>query len=976
MMTRLPEPAGLLLDRTEPIAFNFEGKRYQGFRGDTVASALAANGVAVLSRSFKYHRPRGIHSLSGLDANTLVQVGPAPNRFAEREPLAPDLAIRGQNYWGTLRHDRLAALGLLHRFFPAGFYYKAFYKPRWTWPLWARMIRRIAGLGSVDTEAAHGYFDKQYLFCDVLVVGGGAAGLAAAAQAAEAGAEVVLADENTKLGGALLHGRLDGGGLRAAEARTRLVGAVEAAERVSVMTGTACLGRYADNWLPLVRGNRLYKLRAKALVVATGSHDQPLVFRNNDLPGVMLSSAAQRLVKLYGVKPGRRAVVATVNDEGYGAALDLLDAGVEVAALVDLRMDAPRTALGDTLAARRVPVHAGSAPWEAVPQRKGPGIARVRVAKIVEDGVCAPSVDSFTCDLLVVSGGQTPAAALLRQAGASFAYDSERHTVSVAGLPSGVFAAGGVAGVSGLDAAIADGRRAGRQAAQAAGFDAGPEPDAAGAAPATAAADAAAAADIAWPIFPHPDHKAFVDLDEDVQVHDLEDAIAEGYDHVELLKRFTTNGMGPSQGRHSSLNAVRVLARTTARSIDETGPTTVRQPIVPVTMGHLAGRSFEPVRYTAMHFRHLEAGATMMPAGLWLRPEFYGETHRRAALIREEVKNVRDNVGIIDVSTLGGLDVRGPDAAEFMNRMYTFAYLKQPVGRSRYVLMTDLSGVVVDDGVACRLHEDHFYVTATTSGVDNVYREMLRYNAQWRLTVDVSNVTAAFAGVNIAGPNSRAVLETLCDDVDLSLEGFPYMGVREGHVAGIPALFLRVGFVGELGYELHVPQSQGEALWDALLDAGAAHGMRPFGVEAQRLLRLEKGHIIIGQDTDGLTTPHEADMAWALARKKPFHVGMRSVRMQAAKGLGRKLVGFEMPGVGVEQPKECHLVIRDGAIAGRVTSVAYSPNLDKVIGLAYVAPDQSEPGSRIAIRVEGGRMVSATVATLPFFDPDGARQEQ
>ncbi|CAI7991760.1 Sarcosine oxidase subunit alpha [Geodia barretti] len=902
----MPEPAGLLLDRTEPIAFRFEGKQYQGYRGDTVASALAANDVSVLSRSFKYHRPRGIHSLSGLDANTLVQVGPAPNRFADREPLSPDLDVMGQNYWGTLRHDRLAVFGLLHRFFPVGFYYKAFYKPRWTWPLWAKMIRRIAGLGTVDTNTPHGYFDKQYLFCDVLVVGGGAAGLAAAAQAAAAGADVVLVDENAALGGGLLYGRPDAGGIRAEEERARLVGAVEGSDRISAMTETACLGWYADNWLPLVRGNRLYKLRAKTLVVATGSLEQPLVFRNNDLPGVMLSGAAQRLIKLYGVKPGRRAVVATVNDEGYGAALDLLDAGVEVAAVVDLRMDAQRSALGDTLAARRVPVHAGAAPWEAVPQRKGPRLARVRVARIEADGVCAPSVDSFTCDLLVVCGGHAPAAALLRQAGATFAHDS---TSAV------------------------------------------------------------------WPIFPHPDHKAFVDLDEDVQVHDLEDAIAEGYDHVELLKRFTTNGMGPSQGRHSSLNAARVLARATARSVDETGVTTMRQPIVPVTMGHLAGRSFEPVRYTAMHFRHLEAGATMMPAGLWLRPEFYGDKARRQALIREETKNVRDNVGIVDVSTLGGLDVRGPDAAEFMNRMYTFAYLKQPVGRSRYVLMTDLSGVVVDDGVACRLHEDHFYVTATTSGVDNVYREMLWYNAQWRLKVDVTNVTAAFAGVNIAGPNCRAVLETLCDDVDISPEGFPYMGVREGHVAGIPALFLRVGFVGELGYELHVPASQGEALWDALLDAGKEHGIRPFGVEAQRLLRLEKGHIIIGQDTDGLTTPHEADMAWALAKKKPFHVGIRSVRMQAAKGLTRKLVGFEMPGVGVEQPKECHLVIRGREITGRVTSVAYSPNLDKVIGLAYVAPDQSEPGQSIEIRVDGGRMVNATVAKLPFFDPDGARQE-
>ena len=968
MMARLPEPAGLLLDRTEPIAFRFEGKQYRGYRGDTVASALAANDVSVLSRSFKYHRPRGIHSLSGLDANTLVQVGPAPNRFADREPLAPDLDVVGQNYWGTLRHDRLAVFGLLHRFFPVGFYYKAFYKPRWTWPLWAKMIRRIAGLGTVDTNTPHGYFDKQYLFCDVLVVGGGAAGLAAAAQAAAAGADVVLVDENAALGGGLLYGRPDAGGIRAEEERARLVGAVEGSDRISAMTETACFGWYADNWLPLVRGNRLYKLRAKALVVATGSLEQPLVFGNNDLPGVMLSGAAQRLIKLYGVKPGRRAVVATVNDEGYGAALDLLDAGVEVAAVVDLRMDAQRSALGDTLAARRVPVHAGAAPWEAVPQRKGPRLARVRVARIEADGVCAPSVDSFTCDLLVVCGGHAPAAALLRQAGATFAHDSTRNATVVADLPPGVFAAGGVAGTVGLDAAMADGHRAGWQAAKAAGLDPGPEPAAAAEAP-------PAGTSAVWPIFPHPDHKAFVDLDEDVQVHDLEDAIAEGYDHVELLKRFTTNGMGPSQGRHSSLNAARVLARATARSVDETGVTTMRQPIVPVTMGHLAGRSFEPVRYTAMHFRHLEAGATMMPAGLWLRPEFYGDKARRQALIREETKNVRDNVGIVDVSTLGGLDVRGPDAAEFMNRMYTFAYLKQPVGRSRYVLMTDLSGVVVDDGVACRLHEDHFYVTATTSGVDNVYREMLWYNAQWRLKVDVTNVTAAFAGVNIAGPNCRAVLETVCDDVDISPEGFPYMGAREGHVAGIPALFLRVGFVGELGYELHVPASQGEALWDALLDAGKEHGIRPFGVEAQRLLRLEKGHIIIGQDTDGLTTPHEADMAWALAKKKPFHVGIRSVRMQAAKGLTRKLVGFEMPGVGVEQPKECHLVIRGREITGRVTSVAYSPNLDKVIGLAYVAPDQSEPGQSIEIRVDGGRMVNATVAKLPFFDPDGARQE-
>jgi sarcosine oxidase subunit alpha len=324
---------------------------------------------------------------------------------------------------------------------------------------------------------------------------------------------------------------------------------------------------------------------------------------------------------------------------------------------------------------------------------------------------------------------------------------------------------------------------------------------------------------------------------------------------------------------------------------------------------------------------------------------------------------------------LGGLEVRGPDAAEFLNRMYTFAYLKQPVGRARYVLMTDDAGVIVDDGVACRLADDHFYVTATTSGVDGVYRTMLWYNVQWRLKVDITHVSASYAGVNIAGPNSREVVEKLCDDVDLSPEAFPYMGARRGHVAGIPALFLRVGFVGELGYELHVPASQGEALWDALMEAGKDADIRPFGVEAQRLLRLEKGHIIISQDTDGLSTPHEADMAWAISRKKPYYVGMRSVAIQEAGGLKRKMVGFELANDAASTPKECHLVIRGSTITGRVTSIVRSPTLGKVIGLAYVAPDQAELGTVIEIKTDSGEMVRAEVVKLPFYDPDGARQE-
>jgi sarcosine oxidase subunit alpha len=396
---------------------------------------------------------------------------------------------------------------------------------------------------------------------------------------------------------------------------------------------------------------------------------------------------------------------------------------------------------------------------------------------------------------------------------------------------------------------------------------------------------------------------------------------------------------------------------------------------MPEKFGHLAGRAFEPERHTPMHHGHYELGARMMLAGSWYRPAFYGKPGERDEAIREEVLAVRNNVGLIDVSTLGGLDVRGPDAAEFLNRLYTFAYAKQPVGRSRYVLMCDQSGAIIDDGVACRFHDEHFYVTATTGGVDAVYRLMLQWNAQWRLDVDVANVTAAYAAVNIAGPRSRDVLAQLCRDVELSPSAFPYMGVRLGTVAGIPARILRVGFVGELGYEIHVPASQGEALWDLLMEAGAAAGIRPFGVEAQRVLRLEKGHIIIGQDTDGLTHPHEADMAWAIAAKKAYFMGGRSIAIQMARPLTRKLVGFTVEDAGAPVPEECHLTIRGSEIVGRVTSAVRSPALERTVGLAYVAPDQAEPGTSFDIRVQDGRIIEGKVVPIPFYDPENKRQE-
>jgi sarcosine oxidase subunit alpha len=967
-INRLPAPAGCLLDRGRTIVFRFEGRAYEGFAGDTVASALAANDVWTLSRSFKYHRPRGILTMAGLDANTLVQIGDEPNVPADRRAITDGMVVAGQNYSGSLEHDRETWIEMFGRFLPPGFYYKAFYRPKGAWKFWEPFIRKRAGLGKVNTAAHHGYYDKEYLFADVAVIGGGPAGLAAALQAAEAGAEVILVDDGAALGGSLIYARFDSEGQRGRALAIEARDAVAAQANIRVLSGAICTGAFADNWFAVIRGNRLHKLRTKTSVIATGALEQPAVFRNNDMPGVMLGSAAQRLIRLYGVRPGREAVVVTANADGYAVAVDLVESGVSVNAIVDLRHDV-RPSPHVTAAQRHdLRIIKGSAVVEAVPTLGKRGIMAARVAPLDAGGVADRVSESIPCDLLCMSVGYAPLAHLLHHAGAKFAYNERSHSYEPATLPAHVFAGGAVVGTHNLDAAVAEGRRAGWAAARDAGFTVGAEP--------SAPIDRGILHHThPWPIVPHKRGKDFVDFDEDLQVKDLIHGAADGYDDIELLKRYTTVGMGPSQGKHSVVTAVRILAKEMGRDLDTMSVTTQRPPFVPEKFGHMAGRVFEPERRTAMHHRHAELGAKFMPAGLWWRPAYYGKPAERENAIREEVLNVRNNAGLIDVSTLGGLDVRGPDAAEFLDRMYTFTYAKLPVGRSRYVLMTDQAGAIIDDGVACRFHGEHFYVTATTSGVDGVYRTMLFWNAQWRLNVDVANVTAAYAGVNIAGPRSREVLQTLCSDIDLSPAAFPYLGVRLATVAGVPCRLLRVGFVGELGYEVHMPAHYGEHVWDAIMEAGKSFGIRPFGVEAQRVLRLEKGHIIIGQDTDGLTHPYEADMAWAIAKSKPFFVGQRSIEIQNAKGLTRKLVGFTLEDPAAPVPEECHLVVRGAEIVGRVTSAVHSPTLGKVIGLAYVAPDQAEPGKSFDIKVEGGRIIRGKVVPIPFYDPENKRQE-
>ncbi|RWE79992.1 MAG: hypothetical protein EOS81_33860 [Mesorhizobium sp.] len=477
------------------------------------------------------------------------------------------------------------------------------------------------------------------------------------------------------------------------------------------------------------------------------------------------------------------------------------------------------------------------------------------------------------------------------------------------------------------------------------------------------------------PILADPKGRDFVDFDEDLQVKDLQNATKDGYREIELVKRFTTVGMGPSQGRHSALATARIVAEATGRTVGEIGITTARPPVGPETLGVLAGHHETLERRTALHARHLALNAAMKPVGAWWRPYYYGDASSADEAVREEILAVREGVGLLDVSTLGKLEIRGPDAGEFLDRLYTMAHASQPVGRVRYCLMLNEMGSVVDDGVAYRMAQDQFYVTATTGAVARVYADMLFWNAEWRLKVDVLNLTGAFSGLNVTGPKARQVLETLESDIDFSRDAFPYLSGREGTVAGVPVRVMRIGFTGELSYELHCPSSLAPSLWDAVMAAGKPHGLRPYGLEASRILRLEKGHILIGQDTDAITTPDELGFGWAVSKKKPFFVGKRSIEMRARLGQTRKLVGLQFPAGASNIPGESCLVLRNGAPVGQITSVGYSPSLERHIALAYVHVDDQAEGSRVTVKCRNGELVEAPVVDHAFFDPTNARQE-
>jgi sarcosine oxidase, subunit alpha len=942
-VSRLPNQPGERIDRGTKVSFTFDGKRVEAYEGDTIGSALYAAGQRTFSRSFKYHRRRGLMCCAGQCPNCIVSVDGAPGARACIEPVRDGLKVEHVNAV-SLELDPMRATDVVGGpFTPPGFYYKTFIRPRKLWPLYEKVLRNVAGLGKLREEQAEREWRTEYRrrHADVLVVGGGIAGLNAAIAAAQLGADVMLADEGPALGGQQLI-EADVAVVEGLVGQARTAG-VEILERASALG-------YFDGLVPVWQQDTLHQVRAQQHVFATGAIEQPLVFAGNDLPGVMLAGGARRLAALYAVSPGTRAVIATTSDRGVDATRALRDAGVEIVAVADLRPDADDAAR--ELRQSGIPVFTGHTVVEA----KG--------RKAVSEAVIAP-VDggdehTFQCDLLVVSGGTIPATSLALQAGARSSYDTQQGHFALAELPDNVYAAGEVADAH-TDAAVADsGELAGLRAAHALGLGSDESRERAQRL-ADHPPDQPNVA-VAPPVSGSGRGKCFACLCEDVTSKDVHLSIEEGYDSIELSKRYTTVTMGPCQGRMCQLPAIKLMAQETGQNLEQVGTTTARPPWVSVPMGILGGRPVEPAKRSSIHGRHRDLSATVKWAGDWRRAYDYGDPEGEALAVNTAA-------GLIDVSTLGKLLVRGADAAEFLDRLYPNRFSNLKPGRIRYGVISSDAGRIVDDGTVCRLDEQSFYVTTTSSGAGAVEEWFLWWLADWGLDVSLTDLTQGLSAVNLAGPKAREIMGAVTD-LDCSNEAFPYLDGKAATVAGVDCLLLRIGFVGEVGYEIHFPSAYGEHLWDALLEAGEPYGLRPFGLEPQRILRLQKMHILVGQDTDSESTPFGAAMPWIVKLdKEQDWIGKWALEHYNEATPTTELVGFTLPNGDV--PTEGAVVVDElGSPAGQVTSARHSPVLGRTIGMAWVPNALARDGARITISDEG-KLLDAEIQTKPFYDPDG-----
>ncbi|MDI6526995.1 sarcosine oxidase subunit alpha [Pseudomonas otitidis] len=997
-------PKGGRVERGQPLTFTFNGQNYQGYAGDTLASALLANGVDVVGRSFKYSRPRGIVAAGAEEPNAILQLGSTeqaqvPNIRATQQALYGGLVASSTNGWPSVNTDLMGILGKVGGgMMPPGFYYKTFMYPQNLWLTYEKYIRKAAGLGRSPTEVDPDIYDHLNQHCDVLVVGAGPAGLAAALAAGRSGARVILADEQEEFGGSLLDTRETLDGKPAAEWVAKALAELASLPEVTLLPRATVNGYHDHNFLTIhqrltdhlgevaPRGqarHRVHRVRAKRVVLAAGAHERPLVYANNDVPGNMLAGAVSTYVNRYGVAPGRELVLSTNNDYAYRVVLDWLDAGQKVVAVADARSN-PRGAWVEEARARGVRILTGSAVVECRGSKRVTG-ARICAIDVKGHRVTSPG-EVVDCDLIVSSGGYSPVVHLASHLGGkpTWREDILAFVPSEGGFQKRL-CAGAVNGVFGLGDVLADGYEAGAKAAAEAGFK-----------PVEGVVPKAAIRheEPTLALFQVPHDKStarapkqFVDLQNDVTAAGIELATREGFESVEHVKRYTALGFGTDQGKLGNINGLAIAARSMGISVAEMGTTMFRPNYTPVTFGAVAGRHcghlFDPKRYTAMHSWHLAQGAEFEDVGQWKRPWYFPRNGEDLhAAVARECKAVRESVGILDASTLGKIDIQGPDAREFLNRVYTNAWTKLDVGKARYGLMCKEDGMVFDDGVTACVGDNHFIMTTTTGGAARVMEWLeLYHQTEWpEMKVYFTSVTDHWATMTLSGPNSRKLLAEVTD-IDLDKDAFPFMSWKEGKVGGVPARVFRISFTGELSYEVNVQADYALGVWKQLIEAGKKYNLTPYGTETMHVLRAEKGFIIVGQDTDGSVTPDDLGMGWCVGRNKPFSwIGWRGMNREDCLREDRKqLVGLKPLDPNKVLPEGAQLVFDPKQsipmkMVGHVTSSYMSASLGHAFALAVVKGGLKRMGERVFAPLADGSVIEAEICSSVFYDPKGDRQ--
>ncbi len=986
------------IDQTSRISFKFDGKTLYGFKGDTLASALLANDIHLVGRSFKYHRPRGIMTCGSEEPNAIVQVGndpsmTEPNTRATEIELYEGLEATSQNCWPSVNFD----IGAINNFFspliPAAFYYKTFMWPASFWEKYEYFIRKSAGLGKSPTKPDKDIYDHRYLYCDVLIIGGGISGIIAAKIAAQNKLNTVLLDDKNNLGGTTLFQNNECFKINSSYSNEWLKKEIESLnsfKNLTIKTRTTLAAYHSYNYL-LARENltdhlslnekkdkirqRLWKIRAKKVIIATGAMERPLIFNNNDRPGVILSSSIKKYIDYYGVKCGQKISLFTNNDTAYETAISLNKSGVVVNSVIDIR-DKSNSSIVKESEKLGIKIH-----WKhTVINTNGyKRINSIELMKLSDDGTAVVGNKSKEkCDCLGISGGWTPRVHLFTQSGGKLKFRDKDNIFLPDKSTSEQISIGSCNGDFELDDVIKNSNKSIKEFLNVNSSDyenleinCSKETDKKN----------------IWLLpsnKPLGKTKPFLDFQNDSTAKDVKLALREGFKSIEHVKRYTTTGMGTDQGKLSNMHALGIVAETAGVKMGELGTTTFRPPYTPLTFGVIVGRNvgkfFDTIRRTPMHDWHAKHNAKFENVGQWKRAWYYPiENENMHGAVQRESKAARDSAGILDASTLGKIDIQGSDASEFLNRIYTNAWSKLEIGKCRYGLMLNEDGMVYDDGVTTRLGENHYIMTTTTGGAANVLSKLEDYlQTEWpELDVYLTSVTDHYATVSICGPNSKKILSKVIPDLDLSNKEFPHMSFKNSLIDNIKCRVMRISFTGEHSYEINIQSSYGKSVWEKCFEAGKEFNITPYGTETMHLLRAEKGFIIAGQDTDGTMTPVDLQMNWIISKKKYDFIGKRSLYRSDTMREDRK----QLVGLLTDDPKE---VLEEGAqiVAGReknpvemlghVTSSYFSPNLNKSIALAVVKNGKKLKGQKMFVPMKN-KTINVTITDTVFLDKENKR---